>query len=176
MSELKATGPQNQELAPANLSLDIACLSSAGFSLVEALVALMILALGLLAAGPMIYVALSSASLSRSKGAAAMTAQSKLQYLSDQYRRNPLGPDLSDGEHGGEQVKIVNPIDNSILNFYAVSWNVSPVSDPRPGKTLRAKYIAVTARPIQTTGADNNQPGLNKIVSLAAILSPGLGK
>lgn len=136
----------------------------------------MILATGLLAAGQMIYSALSSASLSRSKGTAAMVAQSKLQFLADQYRRDSLAPDLSEGDHAGEQRKIANPIDNGTLNLYAVSWNVSPVSDPRPGKTLKAKYVAVTVKPIQITGADNGKAGLNKIVSLAAILSPGLEK
>jgi prepilin-type N-terminal cleavage/methylation domain-containing protein len=176
MRELRATGPQNQVPAAANPSLYNAGPSSAGFSLIEALVALMILAIGLLAAGQMIYAALGSASLSRSKGTAAMAAQSKLQFLADQYRRDPLASDLCEGNHGGEQVKIANPIDNSTLNLYAVSWNVSPVFDPRPGKALKAKYIAVTVKPIQPTGADNSKAGINKVVSLAAIFSPGLEK
>ena len=176
MRDLRATGPQNQVSASTSLRLDTARPSSAGFSLVEALIALMILAIGLLAAGQMIYAALSSASLSRSKGTSAMAAQSKLQFLADQYCRDALAPDLSEGDHAGEQVKIANPIDGSTLNLYAVSWNVSPVSDPRPGKTLKAKYIAVTVKPIQPTGADNSKAGLNKIVSLGAVFSPGLEK
>jgi Tfp pilus assembly protein PilV len=176
MSELKTAGPQNQVSPSANPSHTIADPSSAGFSLIEALVALMVLATGLLAAGQLIYIAFSSASLSRSKGTAAIAAQSKLQFLSDQYRRDPLAPDLNDGDHGGEQVKIVNPLDNSTLNLYAVSWHVSAVSDPRPGKTLKAKYIVVTVKPIQPAGRDNLKAGLNKVVSLATISSPGLEK
>lgn len=176
MRELKAAGPQNQVSASADAGLGTAGWSSSGFTLIEALIALMILAISLLSAGQMIYAALSSASLSRSKGTAAIAARSKLQSLADQYGRDPLALDLSEGDHGGEQVKIANPIDDSTLNLYTVSWSVSPVSDPRPGKTPKAKYATVTVRPIQPSGADNSKAGLNKVVSLATLFSPGLEK
>jgi hypothetical protein len=130
-----------------------------------------VLAFGLLSAGQMLFIAASSGSLARSKGAAAIAAQDKLESLASQYLCDPLAPELALGQHGPEQNDIVNPADASILNRYRIEWSVAPVPDPRPGKLLEAKLIAVTVTPSLSTGTPNNKPGLNKTLTISTILS-----
>lgn len=143
-----------------------------GFSLIEIMIALIILTYGLLAAGQLMYVTACAGSLARSKGTAALAAQDKLEFLADLYRQNPYASDLTIGEHGPEHVRIVNPVNGATLNFYGVSWNVSSVSDPRPGKALPARQVRVTVIPIQSGGAANQRAFLNKIINVTSIFSP----
>jgi hypothetical protein len=142
-----------------------------GLTLLETLIAVLILSCGLLAAGQLIYVALGSTSLSRSKSGAVLAAQHKLEYLADLYRRNTRSPDLSDGSHGPEEVQIVNPVQNTILNRFAISWTVGEVRDPRPGRILPAKAVTVAVTPIDAAGAVNTKTYLNKDVRLTTIFS-----
>jgi prepilin-type N-terminal cleavage/methylation domain-containing protein len=142
-----------------------------GFSLIEIMMALAILTFGLLAAGQLIYVSLGSGSLARSKGTAAITAQNKLEYLSDLYRRNPNAPDLALGTHGPQQIQVLNPIDGTILNNYNVAWTLANVVDPRPDKALDARLVSVTITPIQSDGSVNMRPFLNKAVTVTTIFS-----
>ncbi len=65
-----------------------------GFTLIEMMLALIILTFGLLTAGQLLYVAASSSSLARSKGTAAIAAQSLLESLASLYSQNPLAADL----------------------------------------------------------------------------------
>ncbi len=149
--------------------------SSEGFSLVETMIAMVILTFGLLAAGQLMYVAMASNSLSRSKGTAMTVGQDKLEFLSDLYRRDPANADLTNGDHGPEQVAVTNPNDSSIVNRFNVAWNVSTVPDPRAGKVLQARLVRVTVTPIQNTGTTaNSKIGLNKVVNVTAIFSPKL--
>ena len=104
------------------------------FTLVETLTALLILTFGLLATGQLIFIAMSSTSLARSKGSAILAAQSKLEFLAGLYRQNPTAADLAIGTHGPEQVESTNPVTHSGLNRYDVVWSVALVPDPRPGK------------------------------------------
>ena len=142
-----------------------------GFSLIEIMMALAILTFGLLAAGQLIYVSLGSGSLARSKGTAAITAQNKLEYLSDLYRRNPNAPDLALGTHGPQQIQVLNPIDGTILNNYNVAWTLTNVVDPRPDKALDARLVSVAITPIQSDGSVNMRPFLNKAVTVTTIFS-----
>ncbi|HYK89349.1 MAG TPA: hypothetical protein VE398_11295 [Acidobacteriota bacterium] len=142
-----------------------------GLTLIETQMALLILCLGLLATSQMIYVALGSASLSRSKSVAALAAQSRLESLADLYRRNCLAADLSAGDHGPQQIQVLNPVNGTTLNRFKVSWTVSVVSDPRPGKVLSAKQVRVEVRPVDEAGTVNNRVSLNKAVSVTAIFS-----
>src|SRR5512139_1532289 len=80
--------------------------SAAGFTLIEMLIALVILTFGLLSAGQLMYVAMGSASLARSKGTAATVASDRLEFLADVYRRNRLDASLADGNHGPEVVQV----------------------------------------------------------------------
>ncbi len=142
-----------------------------GFTLIEMLIALLILSFGLLSAGQLMYVAMSSASLARSKGNASMVAQDKLEFLADIFRRNRADANLTVGDHGPEQVQILNPNSGTALNRFQVVWNVSVVPDPRAGKVLTARLVRVTVTPLGTAATVNNQIGLNKTVSVSSIFS-----
>lgn len=145
--------------------------TAAGFSLVETLIAMFIMTFGLLAAGQIMYVAMSSSSLARSKGNAALVAQNKLEILGDLFRQNPLAEDLANGNHGPEQVSILNPSTSSAINHFTVTWNVDVVADPRAGKVLKAKQVRVTVTPAISGTISNRQPGMNKVVSVTSIFS-----
>ena len=158
---------------PGSLEPSSSGASQGGFTLVEMLISLLVLTFGLLAVGQLLYVAMSSASLARSKGAAALAAQDRLDFLADLFRQNPAAADLTNGDHGPVQAEVRNPSDaNTILNRFNVTWSVSTVADPRAGKVLSAKTVTVTARPITTGGAVNNRVRLNKVVSVTGIFSP----
>jgi Tfp pilus assembly protein PilV len=143
-----------------------------GFSFIELLMALIVLTFGLLAAGQFFYVAASSGSLVNAKGSATIAAQNQLEYLSDLYKRDSSAHDLALGNHGPLQTQIKNPVNGAILNRYAISWNVSCVSDPRPGKDIDARLVQVIITPIQADGGMNSHPPFNKILSINTIFSP----
>jgi Tfp pilus assembly protein PilV len=143
----------------------------AGFSLVETLIALIVLTFGLLAAGQLIFIAASSASLARSKGSAAVVAQDKIHALGDLYSRNPGSPDLAPGDHGPEHVQVVAPATNTILNRFRISWSVAPVPDPRAGKAIKASLVTVTVTPVDEHEALHYRAALNKIVTVSAVFS-----
>lgn len=145
--------------------------SEDGLTLVETLIAVFILSFGLLAAGQLMYAALGSASLARSKASAAIQAQNKLEYLADLYRQNSSASDLSAGSHGPQQAQFRNPVDGTTLNRYNVSWTVGTVPDPREGKVLSAKKVTVTITPIDAGNNINTRVFLNKVVSVTAIFS-----
>jgi hypothetical protein len=145
---------------------------AAGFGLIEVLMALLIMTFGLLAVGQLIYLTAGAGSLARSKGTATIAAQNKLEYLSDLYRRDPGSVELSEGTHGPEQTESLNPITGVALNRFGVSWNISNVPDPRPGKTLQAKLVSITVTPVRSGGAVNTKPSLNKILYMNSVISP----
>ncbi len=138
-----------------------------GFTLIEALMSLLILTFGLLSAGQLIFVALTSASLVRSKESAALVAQNQLEALADLYRRAPESPELSQGCHAGDEVQILGR--GNVLNRFGVSWKVSPVPDPRGGALRHARMIRVTVTPVASGGSANARGPLNKIVNVSAI-------
>lgn len=142
-----------------------------GFTLVEALIAVFVLAFGLLAAGQMIFVAASSSALARCKGNAALLAQGKLEILADLYSRDPNLMDLENGEHGPEQAEVTNPLGDSVLNRFNVSWTVSEVPDPRAGVELKAKQVTVSVTPIDAARQKNMRALFNKAVAVSMILS-----
>ena len=138
-----------------------------GFTLIEALIATLILAFGLLAAGQLVFIALSSASLARSKYSAALAAQNKLEGLADLYRRNPGAPELSEGTHAGEQVQWTGG--GAVLNRFRISWHVGVVPDPRGPSALHARLVRVTVVPIGADGTSNWRVRLNKIVDVSSV-------
>jgi prepilin-type N-terminal cleavage/methylation domain-containing protein len=145
-----------------------------GFTLVETLIALLILTFGLLGAGQLIYLAAASGSLARSKDAATVVAQDKLEMLAELYGRNPGAAALSLGNHGPEYVQVTNPSveANNVLNRFSVSWTVTTVADPRAGHTLQARQVAVTVTPVHTSDNNNNfHAYLNKTVTATVIFS-----
>ncbi len=146
--------------------------SASGFTIIEALIALLILGFGLLWAGQMIFVAMSAASLARSKGSAALVAQSQLDSLGDLYRSNPEAPEMSEGSHTGDQVQLSTG--GTVLNRYAVSWDVGPVPDPRGGVIPRTRLVRVTVVPVGDDGTVNVKVRLNAVVSVSSVFCTGV--
>ena len=145
---------------------------SGGFSLIESLMAILILALGFMYVGPMMFSSIQSTTLARSQGTAELAAIQQLEDLARKYRANAGDADLTAGNHGPGQIQIVNPNDGSIVNRYNVAWTVSSVPDPRAGKVLKAVQVTVTVTPIRSTGtASNIQTGANKVVNVTSIFS-----
>ena len=142
-----------------------------GFTLVETLIALFILVFGLMAAGEVMALAANAASLARSKGSAAIVAESKLVNLMDLHRRNPEDADLALGDHGPEEIEIWNRAANRILNRYKISWTVARVPDPRPRKQLDARQVWITVTPADAAGKRHVVSRMNKEVFLFAVLS-----
>jgi prepilin-type N-terminal cleavage/methylation domain-containing protein len=143
-----------------------------GFTLIEMMTALAVLAFGLLATGQLLHIAAYSSSLARSKSAAGIAAQNMIESLGDAYRQNVLSPDLAIGNHGPLQTQVANPTDNSILNRYEVRWSVETIPDPRPGKAINARRVNVTVTPVLDNGAVNNKAGFNKTLNVATVFSP----
>jgi prepilin-type N-terminal cleavage/methylation domain-containing protein len=137
-----------------------------GFSLIEMMIALLLLTLGLLAAGQLIYSTVSTGSLARSKMTAAIAAQDEIERLSALYARNPLANDLTIGDHGPLRSDFSNPLEGTALNRYSILWNISEVPDPRPGKTINAKIARITIIP------QSGQTRFNKIINVTTVLSP----
>ncbi len=158
----KASAPDDSGISPPN--------AAAGFTIVEMLISLVILTLGLLAAGQLMFLAMSAQSLSRSKGMASIVAQDRLESLADLYRQNTAAADLTVGNHGPVQVQVQNTTNNSTLNRFSVVWNVAVVPDTR-GKVLTSRIVRVTVTPINAGGTANNQAGLNKIIHMSSIFS-----
>jgi type II secretory pathway pseudopilin PulG len=145
--------------------------SGEGFTLVETLVSLSILVFGVLAAAQIVYTSTLAGTLSRSKGGAAVAAQSQLEHLADLYSRDPSAPELSTGGHGPREVQITNPAGGTVLNRFAVRWTAAPVPDPRPGRRLGATRVTVTVTPVDDESAPRPRPALNKAVNVSTILS-----
>jgi type II secretory pathway pseudopilin PulG len=146
--------------------------NSEGFSLVETLIAMIILTFGLMATGQMLASAIGGTTLARSKGSATMVAQDRLDFLSDAFRQDPNGADLTIGTHGPVQEDVINPSDSSIVNRYNVAWAVTAIVDPRPGFLNKAKQVTVTVTPIGSGTTVNNQVLLNKVINITAVFTP----
>jgi Tfp pilus assembly protein PilV len=144
---------------------------SEGFSLVESLMAVFVLALGLMFVGPMMFHSIGLTTLARSKDAAGLAATNKLEALALKYRTSPTDADFTLGDHGPAIVEVTNPVDGSKLNRYNVRWTVSQVPDVRAGRVLRAVRVAVAVTPIGSGTRENVQIGQNKVIHATTILS-----
>ncbi|MDR1727416.1 MAG: hypothetical protein LBT74_05745 [Acidobacteriota bacterium] len=117
---------------------------AAGFGLIELVLALLLLGVGLLAAGPLLGTTARLTAQARSRSAAALAAQDALERLSDLCRRNPSAAELSPGDHREDALlEVRNPLEGNVLDRYQVSWSVGAIPDPRPGVTLPGKAVAV---------------------------------
>jgi Tfp pilus assembly protein PilV len=142
---------------------------SEGFSLVEALMAILVLSVGFMFVGQILVSSIGSTTLARSKNTAGLAATNKLEALALKYRANPGDADFTVGTHGPEQVEIANPNDSSKVNRYNVGWAVSSVSDPRVGVTLKAVQVTITVTPIGSGTTANNKLGQNKVINVTTI-------
>ncbi len=148
--------------------------SSQGFSLTETLMALLVVTMGFMAVAQMMFVSLAGLTLSRTKGTAVMVAQDQLEVLTNEYREDPDGANLTTGNHPANPllVAVTNPVDNKTLDRYNVTWTISTVSDAR-GYTLKSKQVLITVTPILTTGTTTNiNRRLNKVFNMTTVLSP----
>jgi prepilin-type N-terminal cleavage/methylation domain-containing protein len=143
-----------------------------GFSLVEVMIALIIAAFGLLAAGHLIFIAVSSASLARSKGTAALAARNILESIADLYAMDPSHGQLTPGNHGPQEMKIMNPNTGNVLNHFSITWTAENVQDPRPGVIPVARRVRVTVTPVRSGSVVNYRPPFNKILNIATVFSP----
>jgi len=143
-----------------------------GFSLVEVLVAVFILAFGFLSAAQLLTMVMGLDALARSKSTATLAAQNELERLADLYRRNPAAEELAIGTHQADELtEIRNPITQNVLNSYKVTWRVGDIPDPRPGMALRGRIISVRATPMNTESVKNTDSFKNKTVTLNAVIS-----
>jgi prepilin-type N-terminal cleavage/methylation domain-containing protein len=144
---------------------------SEGFTLVESLMAILILALGFMFVAPMLFDSIQSLMLARSKDTAGFAATNQLETLAGLYKANPNDANLTIGAHGPVQVEIVNPADSSKLNRYNVAWTVASVPDPRAGKVLRAVQVTATVTPIGSGTSTNIKVRQNKVLNVTTIFS-----
>lgn len=143
-----------------------------GFSLIETIMAAVLTTVGLLAAFQIHVAAMSSSTLARSQGAAVLSAMNKLECLSDSYSRDPSDGSVLPGNHGPEEITVMDPNDGSILNCFQITWTVENVADPRPGKNLKAMLVRVTVTPALAGAAADYKPPFNKILNLTTVFSP----
>jgi prepilin-type N-terminal cleavage/methylation domain-containing protein len=145
-----------------------------GFSLIETMIAIIVVAFGLLAASQLLYVAAGSNSLARSKSAATIAAQNTLESLGALYRQDPSAADLAPGYHGPRSYNVVNPANATVLNRYAVEWSVENMPDPRTGNLPGVKLVRTTVTPATDSGDANSHPGLNKILNVTTVIGQEL--
>lgn len=144
---------------------------SGGFSLVESLMAILILAFGFLFVGPMLVDAVQAITLARSKDTAGLAAVNQLEALANLYKVNANDANLTVGSHGPVQVEVVNPSDNSKLNRYSVAWTVADVPDPRLGRVLRGVQVTATVTPIGSGTSANIRVRQNKVLNVTTIFT-----
>jgi len=143
-----------------------------GFSLIEVMVAVFILALGLLAAAQLLTMAMMLEAHARSKSTAALAAQNEIERLADLYRRNPAEEELTIGTHQSEELtEIRNPITQNVLNRYKITWLVGSIPDPRPGMGLNGRVISVQATPMLTENEESPHSHKNKSITLNAVIA-----
>jgi prepilin-type N-terminal cleavage/methylation domain-containing protein len=153
------------------MKLEACSMNMQGFSLIEMMIAISIIAFGLLAASQLLYIAAGSNSLARSKSTAGLAAHDTLESLGALYRQDPSAADLALGHHGPRSYEVVNPTRATVLNRYAVEWMVETVPDPRAGTTPNAKRVRTTVTPVTNDGTANSHPGLNKILNITTVFS-----
>jgi len=141
--------------------------TAGGFGLIELLLAQLILAIGLLAAVPVLSLGARLTAQARSQSTAALAAQGELERLADLFRRNPAAAELAPGEHQAESPReFQNPLDGNVLDRYRMSWSVGDVPDPRPGIVLPGRAVSVRATPLLPDG----EPAHDKALAVHAVL------
>ena len=153
----------------------------AGFSLVELMIAVFVLAVGLLAAAQLLTMTMSLDILARSKSTAALAAQNELDRLADLYRRNPAAAELMPGTHQADKLtEIRNPLTETVIDRYKITWFVSNIPDPRSEINLPGRVISVRATPVLTENTESTEneenttsfrSNRNKVVTINAVIT-----
>jgi len=115
----------------------------AGFSLIETAIATVVLAIGLLALGQLLAVAMNQNAMSRTVSVGIEVAQGKLEELRTAYNAGlesgVTSVDLAPGAHGAESVNLPSGYGTS-TRTYLVSWTVTNLIGVE-------KTVEVTAQP-----------------------------
>ena len=133
-----------------------------GFSLIENMLAVAVLAISVLALGQLMSVAVRQNAFTRVETMSTALAQEKLETLRAVYNREleteTASPDLTNGVHGPQMMTMQAPAESSMGDSeFQVSWTVTIA-----GTT---KTVAVTIEP-----QDSNE--LNSDLNLTTVLVP----
>ncbi|MBI4482378.1 MAG: prepilin-type N-terminal cleavage/methylation domain-containing protein [Acidobacteria bacterium] len=129
-----------------------------GFTLIETMVAMVILIFGVIAVSNLFIVAVSNNALARSKTTAMATAQQRMDELKRAYVKDPSA--FPTGIANPITVQVKDPLksSNNIMSEYTVSYTWAA----GPGNS---KTVEVTVRPTRA------RAGMNKTVILRSIFS-----
>ena len=121
--------------------------SQKGFSLIESLIALSILAITILGVVQLFAVAIQQNSFSRYNTMAISVAQQSLEYLQTEFNRelanDVTAADLTGGNHGPQRVTLTQPTGSGTGDFgFDVRWTVTDASS--------SKVVKVTVSPVVT--------------------------
>lgn len=137
-----------------------------GFSLLELMVALSVLAVSLLGLAQLLGVAIQQNQLARYNTAAMEVARGKLERLKAAYSRQLEtgipAEDLTDGSHGPETVVLSSQRESYGSRTLALRWEVSTVAGSR-------KRLLIEVVPL---GAGEGQGLWHKRVTIETSLSP----
>ena len=126
--------------------------SQKGFSLIESLIALAVLAITMLGVVQLFGVAIQQNSFSRYNTMAISVAQQKLEFLQTEFNRELANDititDLNAGIHSPQTVTLTQPSGSGTGNYqFRVGWIVV---DSGPSKLVRVTVVPVVANEFQT--------------------------
>jgi prepilin-type N-terminal cleavage/methylation domain-containing protein len=129
-----------------------------GFTLLETAIAMVVLAVGLIALGQLVTVAINQNAMSRSTSVGISVAQGKLEELRTAYNRGlengTSEADLAAGTHAAVVVSLPSGYGTATRDF-DVSWTVTDMSatektvqvtvQPRQGNFLNSRSVSITS-------------------------------
>ncbi|MFQ5741317.1 MAG: prepilin-type N-terminal cleavage/methylation domain-containing protein [Acidobacteriota bacterium] len=140
-----------------------------GFSIVEVMVAMAVLAISILGMAQLTALAVQQNSFARYNTAAVEIARGKLEELESVYSWElttvTSSPDLTDGEHGPETVVLPSDTQTQGSRDFSVSWTVSSPSTTR-------KDIVITVRPAGVSDPESQDVLRSKTVTINSSLAP----
>ncbi len=143
---------------------------SAGFSLLEMLVAVTVMGISLLGLAQLLGVAMQQNSSARYTTAAVEVARGKLEQMKAQYNRyiesGTATADLADGEHGPVSVALPSHSDEYAARNVLMKWWVESPSGTR-------KNIRITVWPGGVPTSDEHYTTLRaKAITVSTVLTP----
>lgn len=137
--------------------------SEKGFTLIESIIALAVLAVSLLGLAQLMAVALRQNAFARSNTMAITLAQEKLEELRTKYNTElesgTANGDLTSGTHGPNEISLTAPAGSTTGDYrFEVGWEVTI--------TGKQKTIQVTVAPIEQNELTS------KTISVTTVFSP----
>jgi prepilin-type N-terminal cleavage/methylation domain-containing protein len=146
--------------------------NSQGFSLIECMIALIILTFGLLATGQVLFTAARLGHLARAKSTAVTAAQNTVEFLSDLYRRNPAAEELKPGSHGPVSTQLINPVNNNVMNCYSISWISGAIPNSRPAASPQGIILSIRVTPIASSQNRSSTSLPTKSLTVTTLINP----